>query len=161
QAPTTTSTIQTGGGVSGPSIPLVLGSTVTDQAHIAGAQAASATGTVVYTLWSDSKCTKALASSAGAVTAGLGAPSIPIKPTKSATYYWTASYSGGGLNAPSASPCGSEELVVSKKGNIFPKGFGKKCLSKRAFPIHPRFPRGAKIVSFKEFINGKLAKQGK
>jgi hypothetical protein len=161
QAPTTTSTVQSGGGVSGPSIPLILGATVTDQAHIAGAQAASATGTVAYTLWSDSKCTKALASSAGAVTGGLGAPSIPIKPTKTGTYYWTASYSGAGLNAPSSSPCGSEILIVSKKGNIFPKGFGKKCLSKRAFAIHPRFARGAKITSFKEFINGKLVKEGR
>lgn len=159
QAPTTTTTIQSGGGVIGASIPVLKGSPVTDTAHIAGAEAAGATGTVVYTLYKDAACKAVLTSSVASVTGGVALPSAPVSPAVG-TYYWVASYSGGGLNAPSSSACGSEKLIVSTKTNLgLPNG--KKCFSKRAFAIHPRFPKGAKIVSYQEFINGKLAKQGK
>jgi hypothetical protein len=159
QAPTTTTTIQSGGGVIGASIPVLKGSAVTDTAHIAGLEAASATGTVVYTLYKDATCKTVLTSSVASVTGGVALPSAPVSPAVG-TYYWTATYSGGGLNAPSASVCGSEKLIVSTKKNLgLPNG--KKCFSKRAFAIHPHFPKGAKIVSYQEFINGALAKQGK
>ncbi|MGD0455345.1 MAG: Ig-like domain-containing protein [Solirubrobacteraceae bacterium] len=159
QAPTTTTTIQSGGGVIGASIPVLKGSAVTDTAHIAGAQAASATGTVTYTLYKEAKCKAVLATSIASVTGGVAGASAPVSPAVG-TYYWVASYSGGGLNAPSVSACGSEKLIVSVKANLgLPNG--KKCFSKRAFAIHPHFPKGAKIVSYQEFINGKLAKQGK
>ena len=159
QAPTTTTTIQSGGGVIGPSIPVLKGSAVTDTAHIAGTEAASATGTVTYTLYKDAACKTALTSSIATVTGGVALPSAPVSPAVG-TYYWVARYSGGGLDAPSASSCGSEKLIVSTKANLgLPNG--KKCFSKRAFAIHPHFPKGAKIVSYEEFINGKLAKQGK
>jgi hypothetical protein len=160
QAPTATTTIQSGGGVMGASIPVLKGSAVTDTAHIAGSQAASATGTVTYTLYKDAKCTVPLGSaSIASVVAGVVGSSAPVAPPVG-TYYWTAVYSGGGLNAPSASACGTEKLIVSTKANLgLPNG--KKCFSKRDFTIHPRFPKGAKIVSYEEFINGKLVKQGK
>jgi hypothetical protein len=159
QAPTTTTTIQTGGGVIGASIPVLKGSAVTDLAHIAGAEAASATGTVTYTLYKEAKCKVALTSSVASVTGGVAGSSAPVN-VPVGTYYWVASYSGGGLNAPSASACGSEQLIVSTKTNLgLPNG--KKCFSKRDFAIHPRFPKGAKIVSYEEFINGTLAKKGK
>lgn len=160
QAATATTTIQSGGGVVGASIPVLKGSAVTDTAHIAGAQAASATGTVTYTLYKDAKCTLPLGSpSIASVVAGVVGSSAPVAPPVG-TYYWTAVYSGGGLDAPSASACGSEKLIVSTKANLgLPNG--KKCFSKRAFAIHPHFPKGARIVSYEEFINGKLAKQGK
>jgi hypothetical protein len=159
QAPTTTTTIQSGGGVIGASIPILKGSAVTDTAHIAGAQAASATGTVTYTLYKESKCKTAVATNTATVTGGVAGPSVAVAPGVG-TYYWVASYSGGGLNAPSASACGSEQMIVSVKANLgLPSG--KKCFSKRAFAIHPHFPKGAKIVSYQEFINGKLVKQGK
>ncbi len=159
QAPTTTTTIQTGGGVMGASIPVLKGSAVTDLAHIAGLEAASATGTVTYTLYKEAKCKTALTSSVASVVGGVSGSSAPVN-VPVGTYYWVAAYSGGGLNAPSASACGSEKLIVSTKANLgLPNG--KKCFSKRAFAIHPRFPKGAKIVSYEEFINGKLVKQGK
>jgi hypothetical protein len=159
QAPTTTTTIQTGGGVTGASIPVLKGSAVTDTAHIAGSEAASATGTVTYTLYKEAKCQVALTSSVASVVAGVAAASAPVN-VPVGTYYWVASYSGGGLDAPSASTCGSEKLIVSTKANLgLPNG--KKCFSKRAFTIHPHFPKGAKIVSYEEFIDGTLAKQGK
>ncbi len=159
QAPTTTTTTQTGGGVIGPSIPVLKGSSVTDQATIAGAEAASATGTVTYTLYKEASCKTALATSVASVTGGVAVASAPVT-EKVGTYYWVASYSGGGLDAPSASTCGSEKLIVSTHANLgLPNG--KKCFSHRAFAIHPHFPKGAKIVSYEEFINGKLVKQGK
>jgi hypothetical protein len=159
QAPTTTTTIQSGGGVMGASIPVLKGSAVTDTAHIAGAEAASATGTVTYTLYKEAKCKTILATSTATVTGGVTGPSVAVSPSVG-TYYWVATYSGGGLNAPSTSACGSEKLIVSTKANLgLPNG--KKCFSKRDFAIHPRYPKGAKITSYEEFINGKLAKQGK
>ncbi len=160
EAPTTTTTIQSGGGVIGASIPVLKGSAVTDTAHIAGTEAASATGTVTYTLYKDAACKTVLTSSVASVTGGVALPSAPVSPAVG-TYYWTATYSGGGLNAPSSSACGSEKLIVSTKTNLGLSSTGKKCFSKRAFTIHPRFPKGAKIVSYQEFINGNLVKQGK
>ena len=159
QAPTTTTTVQAGGGLSGPSIPVLLGTTVSDRATISGAEAAVAAGTVTYTLYKDSKCTKALTTSAAAVAAGVAGSSVAVKPAAAGTYYWVAAYSGGGLDAASSSPCGSEKLIVSKKASLgLPSG--KKCFSKRHFAIHPRFPNGAKIVRYQEFIDGRLVKEG-
>ncbi len=159
QAPTTTTTIQSGGGVMGATIPVLKGSAVTDQAHIAGSEAASATGIVTYTLYKESKCKTVAATSIASVTGGVAGASAPVN-VAVGTYYWVASYSGGGLDAASSSPCGSEVLIVSTQANLgLPNG--KKCFSKREFAIHPRFPQGAKIVSYEEFINGKLVKQGK
>jgi hypothetical protein len=158
-APSSTSTIQSGGGLSGASIPVLMGTGVSDQAHIAGSEAASATGTVTYTLYSDSKCTKAVSSSVEPVNAGVATASAAVTPSKVGTYYWTATYSGGGLNAASASACGSETLVVSKHANLgLPSG--KMCRSKRDITVHPHFPNGAKIVRYEEFINGNLVKSG-
>jgi hypothetical protein len=159
QAPTTTTTIQSGGGVMGASIPVLKGSAVTDTAHIAGAEAASATGTVTYTLYKEAKCQTMLATSTATVTGGVTGPSVAVSPSVG-TYYWVATYSGGGLNAPSTSACGSEKLIVSTKVSFLKLPNGKKCFSKRDFAIHPRFPKGAKITSYEEFINGTLAKKG-
>ena len=58
---------------------------------------------------------------------------------RSGTYYWVASYSGDTVNAPSASPCGSEVLIVSTKKNLnLPSSKG--CASKRKFVVHPERP---------------------
>ena len=114
---------------------------------------------MTYTLYKEANCKTALSSSVASVTGGVAASSAAVNEPVG-TYYWVASYSGGGLNAPSSSTCGSEVLIVSTQTNLgLPNG--KKCFSKRAFAIHPRFPKGAKIVSYEEFINGTLAKQGK
>ncbi len=159
QAATSTSTIQTGGGVIGASIPVLVGSSVTDQAHIAGALAATATGTVTYTLYRDKKCTvPAAPPSAGAVVAGTALPSAAVKP-KAGTYYWVATYSGGGLNAASSSACGSEILIVSTKANFKGLPSSKKCASKRRFVVHPKGP--SNLVKVQVFINGKLVKEGR
>jgi hypothetical protein len=159
-APTTTTTIQSTGKALGASLAVPVGTAVSDQALIAGPLAKSATGTVSYVLYKDSKCTvPALAGSAAAVVAGVAGPSALVKPAVG-TYYWRASYSGDALNAPSASACGSEVLRVAKKASLGLRS-KKGCVSKRKFPIHPNGPKGVKLVSFEEFINGTLVKSGR
>jgi hypothetical protein len=159
-APTTTTTTQSTGKALGASLAVPVGTGVKDQAVIAGALAKGATGTVSYVLYKDNKCAvPALAGSAAAVVAGVAGPSAAVKPAVG-TYYWRASYSGDALNAPSASACGSEILTVAKKASL---GLSSKkgCVSHRKFPIHPKGPRGVKLVSFQEFINGTLVKSGR
>jgi hypothetical protein len=159
-AATTTTTIQSTGKALGASLAVPVGTAVSDQAVIAGALAKGATGTVSYVLYKDNKCTvPALAGSAAAVVAGVAHPSAAVKPAVG-TYYWRASYNGDALNAPSASACGSEILTVAKKASL---GLSSKkgCVSHRKFPIHPKGPKGVKLVSFQEFINGTLVKSGR
>jgi hypothetical protein len=159
-AATTTTTVQSAGGVNGGSLTVPQGTAVTDQAHIAGSLASSATGTVVYTLYKDSKCTVPVApGSSVAVVGGVAGPSAGIKP-KVGTYYWEASYSGDSANAASASACGSEILVVALQANVgLPST--NVCLSRRKFIAHPRAPKGVKLVSVQVYINGVLKSQGK
>jgi hypothetical protein len=159
-APTSTSTLQSTAKAIAASLTVPLGTPAKDQAFIAGALAKTSTGSVSYVLYKDSKCTvPALAGSAAAVVGGVAGPSAAVTP-KVGTYYWRASYSGDGANAPSASTCGSEVLVVALKANLGLSG-KKGCVSKRRFPIHPHGPRGIKLVSFQEFINGALVKAGR
>jgi hypothetical protein len=159
-SPTTTTTMQSTGKALGTSLAVPVGTAVSDQALIAGPLAKTATGAVSYALYKDNKCTVlALPGSAAAVAGGVAGPSAPVKPAVG-TYYWRATYSGDAVNAPSVSACGSEVLLVAKKASL---GLSSKkgCVSKRKFPIHPRGPKGVKLVSFEEFINGALVKSGK
>jgi hypothetical protein len=158
-APTKTATEQTAAPQKGASLTVPSGTAVSDKATIAGALAATATGSVTYTLYKNSTCTIAAgASSVGAVTAGVAAASTAVKPAVG-TYYWGASYSGDGANAPSASTCGSEVLKVALKASLgLPSS--KMCLSKRKFVVHPRAPKGVKLTHIEVFINGVLKAQG-
>jgi hypothetical protein len=152
-SPTTTTTAQTGAGLTGPSLTMPQGTGVTDKAAIAGALAKAATGTVTYTLYSDAKCTKPFAASAAAVAAGVAGPSAAVKP-KPGTYYWVASYSGDASNGPSSSPCGSEVLLVGLNAKLGLPAL-KGCYSLRKFIAHPHAPHGVKLVRFEMLINGK------
>jgi hypothetical protein len=159
---TATGTVEAGGGVSGASLTLPQGTAVTDQAFISGTNAKTATGTVTYNIYKNNKCT--VAASAGSVTSvvkGVAAPSAPVK-LAAGTYYWRASYSGDTYNSSSASKCGSEILVVALVSKT-PLGLPstKICLSRRHFLVHPRAPKGVKLVSVEVQINGKLVKKGK
>jgi hypothetical protein len=158
--PTTTTTTQSGAGSSGASITVPQGTAVSDQAHIAGAAVASATGTVTYNLYKDSKCTvAATAGSTASVIAGVAGPSAAVKPSPG-TYYWKVSYSGNATNDGSTSACGSEVLVVAVNETHLGLPASNVCLSKRAFLVHPRAPKGVKLVSVEVLINGKLSKKG-
>jgi hypothetical protein len=131
-APTTLSTSQTGGGKTGASITIPAGTTgETDQATIAGANAATGTGTVTYTLYDSSSCTfdSNVTFNTVAVNAGAAAPSPPVTTALApGTYYWRAVYSGNAANVqgavgnlPSSSACGSEVLTVSDPVTISAK----------------------------------------
>jgi hypothetical protein len=160
-AATKVTTVQSGGGVTGGSLTVPQGTAVTDQAHIGGALAASATGTVSYTLYKDAKCTSPLAAAGSAsVVKGVGGPSAPVK-LKAGRYYWQVSYSGDGANAGSTSVCGSEILVVALSDPSLGLPPSNICLSKRKFVVHPRAPKGVKLVSVEVQINGKIVKRGK
>lgn len=158
---TATNTVQAGGGVSGASLTLPQGTAVTDQALISGTNAANATGTVTYNIYKNNRCTvAATAGSVESVVKGVGAPSAPVK-LAAGTYYWQATYSGDTYNASSTSKCGSEILVVALVSKT-PLGLpsSKICLSRRHFLVHPRAPKGVKLVSVEVQINGKFVKKG-
>lgn len=158
---TALTTAQAGGGVSGASITVPQGTAVSDLAHISGTNAAKATGTVTYNVWKNSTCTvTGGAGSVASVSGGAVGASSAVK-LAPGTYYWTASYSGDTYNSPSVSKCGSEILVVAVNETHLGLPSSNQCLSKRAFLVHPRAPKGVKLVSVEVLINGKLVKKGK
>ena len=116
-APTTLSTSQTAGTAAGGSISVPAGTVgETDHAFLSGTNAASATGTVAYTLYSSSSCSSAskVAYSVVSVSAGSASSSAAISSVLApGTYYWEAAYSGDASNLPSSSSCGSEVLKVT------------------------------------------------
>lgn len=113
-SPTSVSTTLAGGGQSGPTILVQAGTTVIDQATLSGATAASASGTVTYDVYSDAACTDLVnRGTPEAITAGMAPPSAAVTLTTAGTYYWQASYSGDGTNAPSQTSCGDEVETVT------------------------------------------------
>jgi hypothetical protein len=104
---TTLATSLSGGGKAGAKISVLAGTPVTDTATLSGANAASATGTVTYTVYSDAACTKVAASpGAKTVTGGVVPSSSAAALSAVGTYYWKAEYSGATTNAASVSACG-------------------------------------------------------
>jgi hypothetical protein len=91
-----------------PTAPLVASAT------LSGANAATATGSVVYTAYFDSACT----SSTGVtftkpVVAGVPAPTDPVTAGVPGTYYWQVTYSGDAQNNPSSTTCGDLVVIVT------------------------------------------------
>jgi hypothetical protein len=113
-APSTTSTSLSGGGQSGASISVPESTAVTDTATLSGTNASTATGTVTYSVYSDSGCTTAVSTgTAQSITApGTLPASSPVTLSTPGTYYWQASYSGDAANTASMSTCGSEVVIV-------------------------------------------------
>jgi hypothetical protein len=88
----------------------VLGSPISDTAHLAGA-AAGATGTITFRLFFND----AICAAGSEVTTGLSPVTVNgpadynsgnFTPTALGTYYWIASYSGDAANAGSTTACG-------------------------------------------------------
>jgi hypothetical protein len=105
---TTLDTSLSGGGKTGATISVMAGTPVTDAATLSGTNAASATGTVTYTVYSDASCTKvAAASGPKTVTGGAVPPSSAVTLSTVGTFYWKAAYSGDTTNHSSVSTCGS------------------------------------------------------
>ena len=111
--PTTVTTSLSGGTQSGATITVPPGTGVSDAATIGGASS-TAGGTITYTVYSDSNCSTAVASSTDTVTNDVANPSNTVTLLTPGTYYWQASYSGDAANDPSTSTCGAEvETVVN------------------------------------------------
>ena len=111
---TTLTTTLIGGGQTGTSITVPAGTAVGDAAGLAGANSATATGTVTYSMYSDSACTQLVGSAqtvtvSGGVVPGSAGDVLNVP----GTYYWTASYSGDKVNLGSSSSCGAEKVVVA------------------------------------------------
>ncbi len=82
---------------------------VTDAATLSGANAGTASGTVTYSVFSDATCSTYVGSGGTVqVTDGQVPVSSPVSLASLGTYYWQASYSGDGQNAPVTGACGSE-----------------------------------------------------
>lgn len=105
-----------GGGQSGPRITVLPGTVVTDTATLSGPNAAFATGTVNYKVFSDPNC-GTLFADAGTknVSNGQLPNSDPVLFNALGMYYWQASYSGDALNDPSSSACVEETVNVSNQ----------------------------------------------
>lgn len=126
-APTTLTTTQTSGTTTGASIEISAGTVgENDKATVNGANAAIATGTVTYGLYSNPTCTassKVFSGGAGTVAGGVAKASAPVTTAFApGTYYWQASYSGDAHNLPNSSTCGSEVLTVTPAATIEGKG---------------------------------------
>jgi hypothetical protein len=115
--PTTVATSLSGGSQTGPSISVPPSTAVTDSATLSGTNAATATGTVTYDVYSDSACTDAVSTGSPdtITTPGTLPPSSAVTLNTPGTYYWQASYTDTGdpLNASSMSTCGSEIETVT------------------------------------------------
>ena len=88
----------------------------TDRGTLSGTNAATATGTVTYALFSNPTCvasSKVFDGGTVGVSGGVPGASAPVTTVLAeGTYYWEAAYSGDIHNLPSASGCGSEVLKV-------------------------------------------------
>jgi hypothetical protein len=111
---TSVSTSLSGGGQSGGEISVTSGTAVADHASLSGANAASATGTVTYAVYTDSACTQiGVADPPQPITTpGVLPASPPVTITTTGTFYWQATYSGDTANNGSTSTCGSEIQTV-------------------------------------------------
>ena len=89
------------------------GDSVSDSATLAG-NSSNASGTVTYSVYSDSNCSTKFADGGTVnVTNGSVPNSNPVAFPNAGTFFWQASYSGDGTNAPAVSPCQSEQVVVN------------------------------------------------
>jgi hypothetical protein len=99
---TITTQLSSYSGQSGTSIGVQPGEDVFDSATLTGADAASASGTVTYAVYSNDTCTTSVASG-GAVDVSNGTvpESNAVVLSSPGTYYWQASYTGDATNEAS------------------------------------------------------------
>jgi hypothetical protein len=92
------------------------GDVVFDTAVLDGATA-TASGTVVYSVFADPMCTMPLGDPETVTVVDAVVPaSTPSQIWSGGTFYWQAEYSGDHDNLGSLSPCGSETLTVLSGG---------------------------------------------
>lgn len=107
-------TVLSGGGQTGTSITVPVGTSVTDTAAVIAPGGQPTTGRLSYAAYTGSTCavgTQVASVHGGGITTGSGPSSnaviLPI-----GTYYFRAYYSGNGVLAPAVSSCGGEVLTV-------------------------------------------------
>jgi len=122
---TSLSTVLSGEGKEGETLTVLEGSKVKDKATLKGKNASTATGKVVYKVYSDNTC-KTLVTTAGEVTvSGESVPaSSEVELEGGASYYWQAHYSGDSKNAESTSAC-TEISGVKAKTSLSTKLVGE------------------------------------
>ena len=109
----TIATVLHGGGQSGTSITVTLGTAVNDSSTLSAATA-DAGGTVHYQVFSDSDCqTFVFDAGTKAVTNGVPGDSDAFTINLSGTYYWQADYSGDAKNSAASSACNLEVVTVA------------------------------------------------
>jgi uncharacterized protein YacL (UPF0231 family) len=95
------------------------GAKVKDKATLSGTNFSTATGKVLYKVYSEKEC-KTLVKEAGEVTVSSG--SVPASSEEELeggkTYYWQATYKGDTLHQESTSTCGKEVLSVKAKTKL-------------------------------------------
>ena len=96
-----------------PSAGVGIGGTVSDQATLTSSF--SPTGSIVFTLYSNSGCSTQVFTSTNAIS-GTTATSGNFTTTAQGTFYWKASYAGDSNNTSFTTPCGTgqETVVVGK-----------------------------------------------
>ena len=87
-----------------PSAGVTIGGTVSDKAALAGAY--SPTGSIVFTLYSNSACTTQVFTSSNALS-GTSATSGSYTTSAAGTYYWKAYYAGDANNVSYTTSCGA------------------------------------------------------
>jgi hypothetical protein len=139
----TVTTSLSGGGGSGTQITVPVGTAVRDLATLAGANIASAGGTLSYKLYSDTGCTT-LVTSGGTKTVSQGVvpPSEPVILQAPGTYYWLASYSGDVTNAAAGSVCGGEVETLTAPA-ISARGTTFSAIAGREFNLRGRALHGS------------------
>lgn len=119
KAKTTLSTKLSGESKEGEELTILEGSKAEDKVTLAGTNSSTATGKVLYKIFSDKEC-KTLVKEAGEVTVSSGsAPASSEEELEGGkTYYWQATYKGDSLHQESTSSCGKEVLNVKAKTKL-------------------------------------------
>ena len=120
-----------------------LGTPVTEQATLTGVTGAS--GTVTYSIFSDSACTTPVGTpttvpvgSGGTVPPGPTLTSLPV-----GTYYPQVSYSGTSNIQPATTPCGNETLTIIPQTPLPPPVLGQSFnFSPVSGTIYVKLPSG-------------------
>ncbi len=112
-------TVLSGGGETGASISVPIGTAVTDTATLSGTNAATATGTITYSVYSDSDCATPVSPGTPQTieTPGTLPSSSPYTAPAVGPYYWQASYSGDDANAAALSPCELETVTARRRAD--------------------------------------------
>ena len=90
-----------------------------DTATLSGT-AIAPTGSVTFTLYSNSTCATAVTgvSGSGVISGSSASFSVKWKPAAAGTYFWIASYPGDANNVAVLTVCGSESVVVTAQPTI-------------------------------------------